>query len=185
MDNQGFSIHSGPNGGMGKYHPQSQPSLTLLFLFLASTASRISFLLCFCQPSGWFCSFWSCYLLQPGLLRSTSVLFLLVLSVPQNCASSASPVCPHDLNIGPFNRVPTAVCPMFPLKHAISYNQGLSAVGVSGSRTVRVWFDVLLGSLVDTQYPSASRIRVRLTRYPKHRKDYGVPPSYANQNKIK
>ena len=78
-----FPSTQGLMKGWEKYNPQSQPCLTLLFLFLASTASRISFLLCFEQSSGWFCSFWSCCLLWPGLLRSVSVPPLLIPMFPR------------------------------------------------------------------------------------------------------
>lgn len=80
--------------------------------------------------------------------KTTSVLFLLILKVPKNCAFSADPACPHDLNTGPFYWVTvTAVCAMFLLKCAISYAQCLSAIVMSGSRTTGVLFDLLLGAL--------------------------------------
>lgn len=154
-------------------------------LFTASTASRISFLLGFGQSSGWFCSFWSCCLLWPGLLRSVSVPPLVIPMFPRTVFHLLPwPVLVTWMQkCSPFYWVTTAVYLMFLLKHAISCTQCLSAMGLSGRRTLGVWSD-LLGALVDTQCPSASWIRIRVTRYLKHWKDYGVPPSYASQNEI-
>lgn len=67
----------------------------------------------------------------------------------------------------PFYGVTTVVCLMFTWKHAISYTQSLSAVGLSDDRTVGQ-YDLFLEALVDTHYPSASWARVRVTGWPKH-----------------
>ena len=71
--------------------------------------------------------------------------------VSQNCVSSATLTCPCDFNVEVITLLQSdaVACPMFLLKHSISCTQCLSAMGMSGRRTLGLWSD-LLGALVDS-----------------------------------
>lgn len=132
-----FPSTQGPVKGWRKHNSQSQPRLTFLFLFLANTTSRISFLL-------FWTAFWLILFfleLLPSLTWAPKISLCpipLDSHVSQNCVSSATLTCPCDLNVEVFTLLQsdTAVCPMFLLKHAISCTQCLSAMGMSGRRTL-------------------------------------------------
>lgn len=186
MDSRGLSIHSGPKGNGGNATCSSGQACRYCFCFLPVLCPEYLLDLPFCVSvnfSGWFYSFWNSYLSKPGPLRSTSVLFLLILSVPQNCPSSTSLAWPCNLNSGPFYRVAIFICPVFLLKHVVSYIQCLC--WHVRWKDWKIRHDFPLRAFVDTQYSSVSWIRVRVIRCPKHWKDYGISSSHVIQNKIK